>query len=320
MRSKLFQFWVLMGLTSNLAIAHLPPPQVDDGSHPAGIIAGGPIKPRVSTDPGDYELVKHISPPSAYETTALFWGKRWQDKSYAGDEVAGLDQFYSGFESSSYSMQLLEYVPASQTKPGTPSLSIGYSGHIFDSEAISSAVDISQAADQVCFDINRGLIPSHNLKDGHYFSVFVDRRRPASTACAVVGNAGCPVNSQGVVISYFISLVYDSREDPDCDVRDRITNHSPALASAANQAARALSELFTDPDWTGWFDNNGEEVDDKCEWIFVLPFVTFADNSRWKLQSLWSNQAYESGTGHPNREGQPGCLTINAVRGSPGRP
>ena len=43
-------------------------------------------------------------------------------------------------------------------------------------------------------------------------------------------------------------------------------------------------------------------------WTFNVPYVTFSNGSKWKVQGEWSNNAYNSGTGYPNRSGQKGCL------------
>lgn len=319
MRVSTWLRWTLLGLMSGSAFAHLPPHEVNNDGHPSGIVTGGPIKPRISTAVGDYELVLHMPPSTSFQTTAVFWGSGWNDASYAGDRIVGLDQFYSEFDGSRYSLAMLEYFPNIVTKPGVPPLSIGYSGHVIDpSDTSQAAPTLTNAARAVCYDIDTGLIPSHKLADGHYFSVFIDKRRPSTEACGEIATYECELSSTGTKVSYLVSLVYDADGDPNCDVHDTATRHSPALASAANQAARIIADLHTDAGWTGWFDNNGGEIDDKCAWIFDIPFVIFPDNSRWKLQSLWSNKAYERGLGQKNREGQPGCISHPVAEDSPG--
>jgi len=39
-----------------------------------------------------------------------------------------------------------------------------------------------------------------------------------------------------------------------------------------------------------------------------LPPRVFPDGSVWKLQGLWSNAAYGTGSGAPNLGGQKGCV------------
>jgi hypothetical protein len=69
-----------------------------------------------------------------------------------------------------------------------------------------------------------------------------------------------------------------------------------------------LSEARTDPTSGGWYDASGEENGDKCAWTVGAPYVTFSNGTIWKIQGLWSNAAYNSGTGYPNSRGQDGCL------------
>ena len=52
----------------------------------------------------------------------------------------------------------------------------------------------------------------------------------------------------------------------------------------------------------------GIENGAKCATTSNVPLITFTNNSRWKAQGEWSNNAYNSGTGYPNSSGQKGCL------------
>ena len=97
--------------------------------------------------------------------------------------------------------------------------------------------------------------------------------------------------------------------DAGCDPQDTSGLHSQGLAALANVSARELSEARTDPASPGaWCDSSGQENGDKCAWSFNVPFVTFPDGNKWKLEGEWSNAAYTAGTGYPNRSGQKGCL------------
>jgi hypothetical protein len=73
----------------------------------------------------------------------------------------------------------------------------------------------------------------------------------------------------------------------------------------AHEISEARSDLASP---FAWYDANGEENGDKCAWTFNVPYVTFSDGRRWKLQGEWSNSAYSSGTGYPNSSGDKGCL------------
>ncbi len=97
-------------------------------------------------------------------------------------------------------------------------------------------------------------------------------------------------------------------EDKQCQVPFHPMGQSRGLSSLANLTARSLMETQTDPDFVGYEDAWGNNLDDLCAWSFHVPFVTFPDGSHWKLQDLWSNRAYRNGSGHPNQDGKKGCV------------
>jgi len=80
-----------------------------------------------------------------------------------------------------------------------------------------------------------------------------------------------------------------------------------AVARGLRLAAHELSEAITDPRGAGWFDSSGAENGDKCAWAFHGT-ETLKNGSSWYLQGEWSNKAYDTNTGFPNRSGQNGCL------------
>jgi hypothetical protein len=82
---------------------------------------------------------------------------------------------------------------------------------------------------------------------------------------------------------------------------------SQGLRALANVTAHELSETITDPRNGGWYDSSNGENGDKCAWSFAHA-VTLKNGSVWQLQMEWSNNAYNAGTGYPNRSGQNGCL------------
>src|SRR5207244_11380646 len=91
---------------------------------------------------------------------------------------------------------------------------------------------------------------------------------------------------------------------------DAFPSHSPPLAALASATAHELSEVITDARiGTGWCDDvTGEEIADKCQGVFLVPFVTFSNNSTWHVQGEWANSAFDAGTGSANIIGERGCL------------
>jgi hypothetical protein len=135
-----------------------------------------------------------------------------------------------------------------------------------------------------------------------YYPVYVDLKRGHAGYCAYHSWGKC--GSTNVQFAFFWNLDGDA----GCDPQDTSGQHSQGLAALANVSAHELSEARTDPVGTGWFDSSGAENGDKCAWTFNIPLITFTNNSRWKVQGEWSNNAYNSGTGYPNSSGQKGCL------------
>jgi hypothetical protein len=65
-----------------------------------------------------------------------------------------------------------------------------------------------------------------------------------------------------------------------------------------------IGEARSDPASFGnaaWYDAQGAENGDKCNWTFLAPYVTFPDGSIWKMQSMWSNKQY-------SQTGSSGCI------------
>src|SRR5262249_38252008 len=77
-------------------------------------------------------------------------------------------------------------------------------------------------------------------------------------------------------------------------------------------------ETLTDQHIDAWFDSTGGENSDKCAWAFGTPLLSFSNKSQWKIQGNWSNRAFDTNTGYPNRSGQNGCIDGGNFRENPG--
>src|SRR5262245_58847483 len=62
------------------------------------------------------------------QATAIFWGPSWNNSSFAGDKITGLDTFYSGIGYTPYARTNLEYGDAN----GKVTDTITYTGHVID--------------------------------------------------------------------------------------------------------------------------------------------------------------------------------------------
>lgn len=233
---------------------------------------------------------------------AVFEGKEWLDPNFAKDKISGLDDFFNAYSGSGYAKSLDEYLTP---EIGNISIDYEYDGYIIDDQVSGDGRLPADVAGRVCGLFNNGRLW---LTDGQssYVAILSSRKRPAGESCGWHG-----VAIDCVAGGFLLSFSYNLDDDAECGVHDRATGHSPGLAALANEAARALSDVRTDANFYGWMENDdsGNEVDDKCAWTFSVPYVTFPDGSKWKLQDLWSNKAYEAGTGAPNAWGQRGCVT-----------
>lgn len=225
-------------------------------------------------------------------TEAIFWGKTWSG--YTGDEITGIDTWHLGFGGSNYAKTSDEYTGTNGQVGATTS----YQGHVTDFSAASGGNSTSPILAEVC-----KMIQSPDPGGNGYYAVYTDLPRGNAGYCAWHSYGTC--GSTPVQFAFFWKL----DGDPGCDPQSTVTGESQGLAALANVSGHELSEARTDPASPGaWYDSSGAENGDKCAWTFNVPYVTFSDGSKWKIQGEWSNAAYTAGTGYPNSSGQKGCL------------
>jgi hypothetical protein len=222
-------------------------------------------------------------------TSAIFWGPSWVTS--PGDKISGMDTWYSGFGNSNYAGTSDEYTGTN----GQVTSTVSYGGHFVDSTTASGGSKTSAILAEVC-----KVIPSP-VANG-YYAVYTDIPRGHSGYCAYHSYGSC--GATPVQFAFFWKMDGDA----GCDPQSTVAGESQGLAAIANVSGHELSEARTDPRNGGWYDSSGQENGDKCSWTFNVPYVTFSNGSKWKVQGEWSNNAYNSGTGYPNNSGQKGCL------------
>jgi hypothetical protein len=255
--------------------------------------AKGEAQPAAGRTTGSPDMTWHGGPIMATAATAaIFWGTSWSNATFSGDKVSGLDSFYSGIGLSTYANTCNEYTDSThQVTSG-----ITYNGHVFDySAAATSGSKTAPILAEVCKVI------SNPVANGFY-AVYTDTPRGHAGYCAWHSAGTC--GSTPVQFAFFFSL----DRDPGCDPQDASGLHSQGLAALANVSGHELSEARTDPRLNAWYDSSGQENGDKCAWTFGTPLLTFQNNSQWKIQGNWSNNAYNASTGYANSKGQKGCI------------
>jgi hypothetical protein len=223
---------------------------------------------------------------------AIFWGTSWG--TYTGDKITGIDTYYTGLTNSNYAKTVDEYTGTNGQVAPTDT----YLGHIVDGTAAAGGGNTSTILAEVC-----KVIASPDTTGNGYYPVYTDVPRGNAGYCAWHSAGTC--GGKAVQFAFFFKLDGDA----GCDPQDTQTGHSQGLAAIANVSGHELSEARSDPASPGaWYDSSGAENGDKCAWTFNVPYVTFPDGNKWKLQGEWSNAAYTAGTGYPNSSGQKGCL------------
>jgi hypothetical protein len=229
---------------------------------------------------------------------AIFWGPSWANSTFVGDKITGLDAWYTAHSGSNYAKTVDEYTGTN----GIVGPTMSHQGHVIDTSTASGGSSTSAILAEVCKQITAGNIAPDPGGNG-YYPVYTDVPRGNAGYCAYHSAGTC--NGMAVQFAFF----WDLDGDAGCDPLDTQTGHSQGLAALANVTGHEISEARSDPSSPGaWYDAQGQENGDKCAWTFNVPFVSFPDGNKWKLQGEWSNAAFTTGIGYPNSLGQKGCL------------
>lgn len=238
---------------------------------------------------GSPDMTYHGGPILPTTTVkAIWWGSSWP--SYTGDEIKGIDSWYTGVGGTSYAATVDEYTGAGKSVTSA----ITYQGHVVDGSSVPRHVSTSAVLAEVCKEVP-------NPVANGYYPVYVDRARGGANYCAYHSWGSC--NGKAIEFGFFFKLDGDG----GCDPQSSVSGQSQGLKAVANVTGHELSETRSDPKGTGWFDSAGEENGDKCAWTFGGPHVTFANGTTWKIQGNWSNYDFDHNTGYANSSGEKGC-------------
>jgi hypothetical protein len=245
---------------------------------------------------GSPSLLYHAGPimsDGAY-VEPIYWGSSWNTSTFVKDKMSGLASFYSGIGHSSYADTNTEYDDSTGSFVNS-AVSLGVS-HVDLSAAPRNGNKTSTILAEVCAQAS-------TLVQNGYYPVYVDAPRGHSGYCAWHSTGTC---SNGTTVQF--AFFYNLDGDAGCDSEDSSNLHSQGLAALANVSGHELSEALTDPHLNAWYDSNGQENSDKCAWAFGTPLLRFSNNSQWKIQGNWSNDAFNNKSGYANRSGQLGCI------------
>jgi hypothetical protein len=279
---KLVLFVALGTVTLAVASANAAGPSINAGPQ-AGTVwqrgletAAGHAKHTTSPN-----LVYHGGPvtTSATQVFPIFWGASWPG--YTGDEISGIDGFYSSVGNSAYTGTNTEYTDSS----GRVSPAVTENPVKIDA---SAAVAHAPQTSDILAEVAR-MYP--NPAANGYYPVYVDQPRGHAQYCA--WHSTGTINGVTVQFAFFFKL----DGDPGCDPHSPNSAQSEGLAALGNVSGHELSEMLTDPKLNAWYDSRGEENADKCAWTFGPASLKLGSIS-WKIQGNWSNNAYDTNRGY----------------------
>ncbi|MFI5143748.1 MAG: hypothetical protein ACHQQS_00280 [Thermoanaerobaculales bacterium] len=213
----------------------------------------------------------------ANKTEAVFWGHSWP--TYTGDIISGMDSFFGGFGNSHYAGTTTQYYQVSGGTTQYIGAGSTYLGHYIDgSTAPSSALSTSQVLAEACS------ATGNNPDASTLYLVYTDTTAGNANYCAYHTWGTCS-NGKAVQAAYMPNLTGVAGCDPGNLYN---LSGSQGLRALGNVSAHELSEAITDPRGTAWYDRSGNEIGDKCAWIFSGP-VTLSNGGVWQLQEEWSN-------------------------------
>lgn len=209
---------------------------------------------------------------------AIYWGPA---ANFPSDLQTGLDDFFSDFAPTGYSEILTQYL-------------VGSIGPLKIDDSLDTSTpprtgpSVSTIVNEACRVITAASVaPDSN---GIYF-VFTSNF-PHISYCGYHAWGSC--TAKGVTATIEVSYIPNPDNVAGCTLPNVFgvspNNYSIATQSTVDTTAHELAETITDPQGTGWIDKNGQEIGDKCAWMFADP-VSLAEGSMWQVQELWSNSA-----------------------------
>ena len=217
----------------------------------------------------------------------IFWGTRWNDSTFTGDKITGIDDFYRGVGGSAYMGTNTEY---------TDSAGAFVSPDVSASAAVKDTSAAPTKAPSTTTILNEVAKLYPTPTPGTYFPVYVDTPRGHTGYCA--WHSYGTINGRDVTIGFFFNLDGDG----GCDPQNTSTKDSQGLEALANVTGHELSEMVTDPRNGGYWDSSGAENADKCAWTFGGT-SNFGGHD-WKIQGNWSNAAALAHSGYDKS----GCI------------
>jgi len=93
-------------------------------------------------------------------------------------------------------------------------------------------------------------------------------------------------------VTFQVAYIPNQAQLPGCSPYTKsnlgCNTYSDGTVTSADSVAHEFMEAVTDPHIDAWYDKNGQEVADKCNYVYSA-CVQLANRSSWQIQSEWSN-------------------------------
>jgi hypothetical protein len=202
-------------------------------------------------------------------TYAVYWGN---PADFPADLQTGMTQLLGGFNGSSYLGIMEQYMR------GTP-ISSSFGGTLTDTSAPPShPPKASDLGAEVC-----NLVGTPN--PGALYIIFTSNA-PKISYCAWHDKATC----NGV--TFQVAYMPNQAQLPGCSPYTKknlgCNGYSDGTVTTADSVAHEFSETITDAHIDAWYDKNGAEIGDKCNYNYTA-CVKLGNGSLWQIQAEWSN-------------------------------
>ena len=202
-------------------------------------------------------------------TYAIYWGTA---ADFPADLQSGMQSLLSGLNGSGYLAIAQQYMRGA-------AMSTGYASAIADPSAPpTKPPTTAQIAGEVC-----KLFPS---PDPHAVYLVFTSNAPKVNYCAWHAEGTCNgINFQVAYIPNQAQLL--SGCSPYLKTNLSCNSFSEGTVASADSVVHEFMESITDPHLDAWYDKRGQEIGDKCN--FVYQSCVTLQHTRWQIQTEWSN-------------------------------
>jgi hypothetical protein len=211
---------------------------------------------------------------SSSTTYAIFWGPTNQ---FPSDAETDLPLLLAGFSNSSYLAIANQYMIAPATTATTT-----YGGKFSDTTTAPPAH--APAVSTIGNEVSSVLSANRLSVNQNAIYVVYTSNFPHLSFCA--WHAAAVINGVQTQIAYVPNASGVSGCDPGNLFGSTVKE---GTRSMADSTAHEFMESTTDPEpLTGWADKNGQEIGDKCNFVYSAP-VQLTNGTSWQIQEEWSN-------------------------------